>query len=115
MLQVGLTDAPGDFASVVVSIREIRVVPTGEEEADTGTGLPLIATFSPSEVVDVLDLDLILTAGGTGLVPRGVTPEATKAVIEPEAAGLVLGACLARVMWVTLAQAQTEERSELVS
>lgn len=33
-------------------------------------------------------LNLILTSGGTGLAPRDVTPEATKAVIEREAPGI---------------------------
>ncbi|HWS83737.1 MAG TPA: molybdopterin adenylyltransferase [Ktedonobacteraceae bacterium] len=33
-------------------------------------------------------LNLILTTGGTGLAPRDVTPEATKAVIEREAPGI---------------------------
>jgi molybdopterin adenylyltransferase len=40
------------------------------------------------EWADVLDLDLILTTGGTGFASRGVTPEATRAVIEREAPGL---------------------------
>ncbi len=33
-------------------------------------------------------LNLILTTGGTGLAPRDVTPEATKAVLEREAPGI---------------------------
>ena len=33
-------------------------------------------------------LNIILTTGGTGLGPRDVTPEATKAVIEREAQGI---------------------------
>ncbi len=33
-------------------------------------------------------LNLILTTGGTGLAPRDITPEATKAIIEREAPGI---------------------------
>lgn len=33
--------------------------------------------------------DLILTSGGTGFAPRDVTPEATRAIIEREAPGIV--------------------------
>lgn len=34
-------------------------------------------------------LDLVLTTGGTGFAPRDVTPEATRAVIERDAPGIV--------------------------
>jgi molybdopterin adenylyltransferase len=33
-------------------------------------------------------LNLVLTTGGTGLAPRDITPEATRAVIEREAPGI---------------------------
>ncbi len=40
------------------------------------------------EFADEKKLDLIITTGGTGVSPRDVTPEATKAVIERELPGM---------------------------
>lgn len=40
------------------------------------------------EYTDRLCLDVVFTTGGTGVTPRDVTPEATKAVIERELPGM---------------------------
>ena len=44
----------------------------------------MLVTWADSD-----ELDVILTTGGTGFSPRDVTPEATRAVIERDAPGLV--------------------------
>jgi molybdopterin adenylyltransferase len=45
--------------------------------------VPLLASWCDSG-----DVDLVLTTGGTGLSPRDVTPEATRAVVERDAGGI---------------------------
>lgn len=72
-LRVGLTDAQSDaFQSVVVAIREIRVVPAGMENAQDGDpGLPVVATFATPHTVDILTLRFQQDILGTITLPAG--------------------------------------------
>jgi molybdenum cofactor synthesis domain-containing protein len=63
--------------------RGYRVAVTEVVPDETSRIVPLLLAWA-----DALELDLVLTTGGTGLAPRDVTPEATRAVIEREAPGL---------------------------
>lgn len=60
------------------------------------------------ELADVAQCRLIVTTGGTGITPRDVTPEATRAVIEKELPGFgeAMRMCsLARVPTAVLSRA----------
>jgi hypothetical protein len=76
-LRVALTDKNSDlFSSVFVSIREVRVVPTGKEGLPDGDpALPLIASFSTPISVDVMTLGpgkaLLQRLLGEAVIPPG--------------------------------------------
>jgi hypothetical protein len=53
-LRVAITDQ-GGYDAVVLAIKEIRAVPAGQEGAAEG-GLPVVATFDPPEVIDIMQL-----------------------------------------------------------
>ena len=79
----GRTDTSGDAIAAWAAgrgdtIADRRLVP--DEPAAIGDALRRWA--------DAGSADLILTTGGTGLTPRDVTPEATRAVLDKEAQGI---------------------------
>ncbi|MBC8018869.1 MAG: DUF4382 domain-containing protein, partial [Verrucomicrobia bacterium] len=72
-LQVALTDKPSDeYAKVVIAIKEVRVVPSGLENAtDDDARLPVIVTYDTPRSVDVLTLRFQQDILGTIVLPAG--------------------------------------------
>jgi cyclic pyranopterin phosphate synthase len=101
------TGRPITVAVLTVSDRRARGEapdlggPAVREAAETHLGATVIATACVPDEVDAIVAQLrtwidtsdaprlILTTGGTGLAPRDVTPEATAAVVERPAPGLM--------------------------
>jgi hypothetical protein len=83
-LQVGLTDKKSDeYESVVVAIKEVRVVPDGmDNAADNDPGLPVIATFSPARTVDIMQLRYQQELLGSATVPAGSYNQ-VRLILEP--------------------------------
>ena len=76
-------DVSGDVISDIMKeqkFREIRREIVADEKVIISEKLRFWA--------DSEEIDLILTTGGTGLGPRDVTPEATKAIIDLEITGI---------------------------
>jgi molybdopterin adenylyltransferase len=76
-------DGSGDAA--VAWVASISALLTAHQIVSDETG-PIVRTLLAWCDTDAADL--VLTTGGTGLSPRDVTPEATRAVIEREAVGI---------------------------
>lgn len=86
----------------------------------------VVADTTPAVVAALLALvdgtgaDVVLTTGGTGLTPRDVTPEATRAVLEREAPGIAeairaRGAAHTPYSWLSRGLAGTRGRSLVVN
>ncbi len=70
-VRLALTDAVDhNYAAVVISIKEIRAVPAGEEGKSVGS-LPLIVSYQTPLIVDVLDLAYQQQLLGEAVLPAG--------------------------------------------
>ena len=76
-------DGSGDAAAAWVSAVGGAVAARAVVSDDVVPIVRQLVTWCDGDVAD-----LVLTTGGTGLSPRDVTPEATRAVIEREAIGI---------------------------
>jgi molybdenum cofactor synthesis domain-containing protein len=77
------TDTSGEAAENWAAARGYRVVARALVPDETLDIVRELAAWSDADVAD-----LVLTTGGTGLSPRDVTPEATRAVLDREAPGI---------------------------
>ena len=76
-------DASGPALAALIQAQGWSVAKQALLPDDESAIRAVLASWADSDEIDVL-----LTTGGTGFSPRDVTPEATRAVIEREAAGL---------------------------
>lgn len=76
-------DTSGDAIQGWCTRRGDSVVARERVADETASIVPVL-----SGLCDSGDVDLLITTGGTGLSPRDVTPEATRAVIDREAPGI---------------------------
>jgi molybdenum cofactor synthesis domain-containing protein len=76
-------DGSGDAIAAWVADRGWELAARLLVPDDTGAIAAALAGWADADAAD-----LILTTGGTGLTPRDVTPEGTRAVLDKEAPGI---------------------------
>lgn len=76
-------DTSGDAIAAWATERGYEIAARTVVSDDTHRIVPVLL-----EWCDGLRLDVVVSTGGTGLAPRDVTPEATRAVLDREAPGL---------------------------
>jgi molybdopterin adenylyltransferase len=77
------TDVSGDLIVAWAAERGHAVAARAMVPDETGPITGTLARWADADVAE-----LIVTTGGTGLTPRDVTPEATRAVLDREAPGI---------------------------
>jgi molybdenum cofactor synthesis domain-containing protein len=76
-------DTSGDAAARWAAARGDEIAARALVPDDAGRIAATLAAWCDGD-----SADLVLTTGGTGLSPRDITPEATRAVVEREAPGI---------------------------
>ena len=76
-------DASGDAIAAWAADKGYRLTERALVPDETARIAATVAAWADGDAAD-----LILTTGGTGLTPRDVTPEATRAVLDREASGI---------------------------
>ena len=76
-------DSSGDAIVLWAEARGAKVVSRTLVPDETDRIVPVLLSWCDQDTAD-----LVLTTGGTGLSPRDITPEATRAVLEREAPGI---------------------------
>ena len=76
-------DTSGDAIAAWAAERGYALAERALVPDETGRIAGMLCAWADGDVAD-----LVLTTGGTGLTPRDVTPEATRAVLEKEAPGI---------------------------
>jgi molybdenum cofactor synthesis domain-containing protein len=77
------SDGSGDAIAAWAAARGDAVVERALVPDESARIVPILLRWCDADATD-----LVLTTGGTGLAPRDVTPEATRAVLEREAPGI---------------------------
>jgi molybdenum cofactor synthesis domain-containing protein len=124
------------LTAAILTISDTRAAGTREDtttalmaEILEGIDVEIVATrLVPDEQDEIASAivelckgaNLVLTSGGTGLAPRDVTPEATRAVIDREAPGIAEAmraqtAQFQRLAWLSRAVAGTRGRTLVVN